>query len=76
MGMAVVSFAISLAAFISVKLYPILLDSLELYGTMMIYGTGCVVGTFFIIFMLQDTNGTSLDSVGVNEKAKSELTHA
>lgn len=43
---------------------------------MMIYAVGCVVGIFFVIFILKDTNGTSLDSVGTDKKAKSESVHA
>lgn len=68
--MAIICFVISLSAFASVKLYPILLETLDLHGTFMIYGTGCVVGTIFIIFVLGDTSGTSLDDVGVKVDSK------
>lgn len=75
MGMAIICFVVSLSAFTSVKLYPILLETFDLHGTFVIYGMGCVLGTIFIILVLKDTNGASLDNVGVDVDDKINLKH-
>lgn len=41
---------------------------LDLRVTLLIYGVGCIVGTLFVMFILEETNGNSLDDVGVNTK--------
>ncbi|XP_055295386.1 facilitated trehalose transporter Tret1-like isoform X2 [Sitodiplosis mosellana] len=72
-GMAIIVFATNLAAFGAVKAFPILLDSLDLYGCMVIHGVGCLVGTVFVVYVLEETTGKSLDNVGVDEKTTDEL---
>ncbi|XP_031623730.1 facilitated trehalose transporter Tret1-like isoform X2 [Contarinia nasturtii] len=66
-GMSIIAFSSSIAAFISVKFFPILLDMLSLYGCLIIYGIGSIVGAFFVHFFLEDTNGKSLDCVCIKE---------
>ncbi|XP_055295134.1 facilitated trehalose transporter Tret1-like [Sitodiplosis mosellana] len=67
-GMAIISFSISVVAFASVKFFPILVEELNLYGCLMIYGIGSLVGFVFILLFLDDTSGKSLDNVGAKEK--------
>lgn len=76
MGMAIIVFATNLAAFGVVKAFPILLVSLDLYGCMLILGCGCLVGTVFVIFILHETTGQSLDDVGADEKTKLDFMRA
>lgn len=42
------------------------MDTLELYGCMMIYGIGCIFGTVFVILVLLETNGSPSDEVTFN----------
>ncbi|XP_055299425.1 facilitated trehalose transporter Tret1-like [Sitodiplosis mosellana] len=72
-GMSIISFMMNIIAFVSMKLFPILLETLNLYPCFMIYGVGCIVGTIFFYLVLEDTSGKSLDDVGINEDAK--MTH-
>lgn len=46
--------------------------SVDLHGCFLIYGVGCLCGFFFILFILKETSGESLDDVGVNENTKDE----
>lgn len=65
--MSIVAFTNSGASFLSVKMFPILLEKLDLHGCMMIYGFGCVGATIFVLFFLKETSGQSLDDAGENE---------
>lgn len=44
------------------------MEALELYGCMMIYGSGCIAGAIFVLFVLKETSGQSLDDVESDEK--------
>lgn len=68
--MAIIVCATNLAAFGAVKSFPILLLSLDLYGCMLFFGVGCLFGTMFVVFILEETTGQSLDDVGEDERAK------
>lgn len=43
---------------------------LDLHGCMMIYGIGSICGAIFVILVLKDTSGISLDDVGIDENTK------
>lgn len=45
------------------KLFPILLEKIELSGCMAIFLIGSIVGTLFVLFALEETKGKSLDTV-------------
>lgn len=70
--MAIISGSFGIATFISVKMYPKLLDSIDLNGCFTIYGIGCFIGFIFVYFVLNDTTGQSLDEVGADKKIKTE----
>lgn len=50
----------------SVKCYPILLEILDLHGCLMIYAVGSFIGAIFVLFVLDETTGSSLDEVGMD----------
>lgn len=62
---------LSLSGFASVKTFPIAMSIIGLHGCMMIYGIGCVVGAVFVLVVLKETKGKSLD--GVDIKIKDEI---
>lgn len=68
--MAIICCVFSLAAFLSVKTYPILVQIVDLHVCFAIYALGCTVGFFFVLFVLKETSGQSLDDVGIDKKDK------
>lgn len=68
--MAIIVFATNVAAFSAGKVFPILLECLDLYGCMLLFGCGCFVGTAFVVFILEETTGKSLDNIETNEKTQ------
>lgn len=66
--MAIISVSLGFATFISLKLYPTLLDLFDLHGCLTVYGIGCIIGFLFVLFVLKETKGRSLDDIGVKEK--------
>lgn len=75
-GFAMISVVISAAAFVTMKLFPILLEIVDLHGCMIILGFGCIIGFLFVLIVTKETAGQSLDDVGVNEKFKMNQIHA
>lgn len=73
--MAMICVAINLAAFVVAKLFPILLEIVDLHGCMLILGSGCIVGFFFVLFVMKETSGQSLDNVGEDEKIRRSQIH-
>lgn len=47
------------------------METLELYGCMMIYGSGCVMGAIFVLFLLKETSG--LPMIGSNDGIDNRL---
>lgn len=74
--MAIIAFSINVITFVFVKLFPILLEIIDLHGCFTIFGGGCIIGVLFVFFFLEETNGTSLYDVGLDEKTKQERIHA
>lgn len=61
--MALICFSDNCVSFVSLKLYPILLDSIGISNSLTIYGIGCIFGAIFVIMVLKETRGKSLDDV-------------
>ncbi|XP_055597891.1 facilitated trehalose transporter Tret1-like [Uranotaenia lowii] len=51
---------VSLSAFVILKLFPVLIEKIHLHGTMWTLSAICVVGTFFILFVVPETKGKNL----------------
>lgn len=68
--MVIISCSLSLANFISLKIFPILLESIDLHGCLMVYGVGCIIGCLFVLLCLKETSGQSLDDVGVEQRRR------
>lgn len=54
---------LSAFAFISAKLFPILLQNIDLHGTMLIYGICCMAAAIFVAFVMKETSGKSLEGI-------------
>lgn len=58
----------SVCTFIVTKLFPILLEIIDIDGCMMIGGVGSTLGVVFVIFVMEETRGKSLDDdIGLKE---------
>ncbi|CAG9810060.1 unnamed protein product [Chironomus riparius] len=51
---------ITLFAFINLKVYPPLVESISFYSCMYIYGGFCLLATFVIVFVMPETKGKNL----------------
>lgn len=53
-----------------VKIYPILLDYIDLHGCLLSFSVCCIIGFAYVFFVLEETSGQSLDDVGLDDKTK------
>lgn len=51
------------SGFIVAKTFPILLNTVDLYGCMLIFGCGSIVGAIFVFFATEETSGQRIDDV-------------
>lgn len=49
-------------------MFPLLLEKLDLHGCMMIFAINCIVGSFFIFFILDETRGKPMDTLKAEKK--------
>lgn len=66
-GLAFSIVSINMAIFVSSKVFPILMEALNLYGIMSLHAVVCAFGTVFVAIMLEETNGRNLDEIGVDK---------
>lgn len=62
-GLALCIFMLNIFAFVCAKLFPLLIDIIGLHGCMMIFAFNCIVGSFFIFFVVDETRGKHMDQV-------------
>lgn len=53
--------AMNILSFITAISFPILMETIELYGCMAILGVSCALGMVFVIFCMEETKGKTLD---------------
>lgn len=70
--MATVVFANNVAGFISVKIFPVLLDIVDLHGSLMVYVIFSIIGAFFVLFVMEETSGQPLDNLELNNISRNE----
>lgn len=69
-GMTVVVFVSNLVLFTLMKILPFLLNTIDVHGSMIMHAILCMLGIIFIAIVLKETNGRSLDNIGVEDKNK------
>lgn len=67
-GIAIISCSLSLANFVCGKIFPILVESIDVHGCLIVFGVGCTIGFLFVLLCLKETSGQSLDDVGVKQR--------
>lgn len=60
---------IAACAFITLKVFPILLVSIQLYGCMWIFAIICFAGAIFILLIVPETKGKNLIVADTEDKA-------
>lgn len=60
-GLTIGMIAMSAFSFIILALYPILLETIDPHGCMLIFATTCAFGVIFAIFCVEETQGKTLD---------------
>lgn len=68
----IINLTVGLSAFATVKLFPILLQIIDLHGCMLFLGVGCILSSAFVYFVLKETSGQSIDDVDTEEKIETE----
>lgn len=58
------------------KIFPFLLDSIDVHGCMAMFAILSTLGIIFVATVLKETVGRSLDDIGVKEEAKIEHARA
>lgn len=53
-------------------MFPILSERIDIHGVLLIYAVGCMIGFFFVLFILKETSGQSLDDVGIEDDKEKE----
>ena len=62
---------LSFIAFTTLKFFPIMLEIIGLHGCMWVFATSCTAGTFFVIFVMDETKGKVLDVIRIRSRANS-----
>ena len=60
-SIAIIAFWFAITNFVSGKSFPFLMESVGLHGCLSIHAFGCIVGSIFVLFVLNETTGKSLD---------------
>lgn len=67
-GITICNVFMNLVSFICLKLFPILVATIGLHGCMVTMAIVCICGTLYVYFVVEETNGISMDSIGSTGK--------
>lgn len=71
-GLAIGNVFFSITSFTCLKLFPILMVKIGLHSCMLILAAFCALGSLYVLFVLKETKGISLDTVLSQEKKSTE----
>ncbi|XP_055545641.1 facilitated trehalose transporter Tret1-like [Wyeomyia smithii] len=60
---------VSSSAFIVLKLFPIMMDQIKLFGTMWVLSSICFLAVFFLLFVVPETKGKNLNTADAADEA-------
>lgn len=63
-GMVINTFALTSASFLTTRYFPIMSEAIGMYGCLFFMASMCLLGILFVIFVMEETNGRNLDSIG------------
>lgn len=70
--MTIVVFEANLMLFGILKMFPLLLNTIDVHGCMIMFAILSMLGIIFVVTVLKETNGKSLDDVESDKKRKIE----
>lgn len=70
--MTIVVFEANLMLFGILKMFPLLLNTIDVHGCMIMFTILSILGIIFVVTVLKETNGKSLDDVESDKKRKIE----
>lgn len=70
-GLSISAVIMDIALFLTLKLFPLLLPEIELYGCLLVFAISCIIATFFVAFVMHETKATSMEA-NDDEKEPSE----
>lgn len=62
-GISVNTVAMNISSFVMTRYFPLMSSMIGLNGCLMVMAGICISGILFVIFVLEETNGKSLDSL-------------
>lgn len=62
-GMSINTLAMYASSFVISKYFPIMCEMIGMYGCLSLMSAACILGIIFVIFVMEETNGRSLDSI-------------
>lgn len=66
-GLTVATTSMSFFAFCVVMTFPILMEIINMHGCMLIFAITCALGVVFLIFLVDETKGKTLDLLNVEK---------
>lgn len=70
--MTIVVFMANLMLFGILKIFPNLLNTIDVHGCMIMFACSSILGIIFVATVLNETSGKSLDDVEFDKKTKIE----
>lgn len=71
--MSIKTISMNATAFVMSKSFPIVSETIGIYGCFSLMSGACILGIVFVIFVMEETNGRNLDLIG-NATSQPETT--
>lgn len=62
--MVINNLSLAISAFLMVKSFPIMSEMIGMHGCLSFMSVTCILGIVFVIFVMEETKGRNLDSIG------------
>lgn len=63
-GMSINIVSLNVSAFVMSKYFPIVSEMIGMYGCLSLMSASCIFGIIFVVFVMEETKGRNLDSIG------------
>lgn len=67
--MTITTITLNVIAFVTGKVFPIWCEIIRLHGCLALMAGVCALGILFVIFVMDETRGLDLDTIGVRRPA-------
>lgn len=62
--MSINTYSLNISAFLMSKYFPIMSSMIGMHGCLSFMSGACILGMIFVIFVMEETKGRNLDSIG------------